>query len=359
MPCTPASLTRSLHPTVRTTVADVAVIGGDAIGAATAWLLARRGARVVLLEERGARAVRHAARGTAWSAHPTWMHAEARRRLGPATELWRALEAETGATLLHRADALDHGGATATLEALADRHPAADTEWLTADAAAARWPGSRFTGPVLRRRGAAVQIHADHAIAALTAAATGQGALLWHRTPVQGVDVADSAQVEIRTRAGRVCAGSVVVTGSVPAGLTAGLPDAPGAGGQELHFTASAGGPDTAGWPLIAHHHGELGLVRAAACTRGHLAVGCGGGSPEDLREYVRDWFPALAEQRPEPVAQAAMSTALAPVSIGHAGPVLTARCAGIGSVLATAVGEVLADAALNGAAAPGVTEFV
>lgn len=368
MPCTSVSLTRSLRPSVGTTIADVAVIGGDAIGAATAWLLARRGARVVLLEERGVRAVRHAVRGMAWSAHPSWIPADSWPLFDDATELWHALEAETGATLLRRADAADHGD-TARLDTIAAQSSATDQEWIRPAAAAARWPGATFTGPVLFRRGAAAQIHADQAIAALTAAAAGQGAVLQHRTSVTAVDIVDSTRVEIRTADGRVRADSVVVTGAAPAGIatfdtatfdtdTVDTPE--DVGGQELHFagrTDVTSPPDPARWPLIAHHHSELGLVRAVACTRGHIAVGCHDRchaiSPRSLQDHVRDWYPGLSADRPEPVTRSAMSTALAPASIGHTGPVFTARSPAGGSILATALGRLLADYALAGPRTP------
>lgn len=358
MPGTSASLTRSLHPRVDTTIADVAVIGGDAVGAATAWLLARRGARVVLLEERGVRAVRHTARGMAWSAHPSWVPADSGPLLADATELWHALEAETGASLLRRADAADHGD-SARLEAIAGQAPASGHEWLRPDVAAARWPGATFTGPVLYRRGAATQIHADQAIAALTAAAAGQGAVLQHRTTVTAVDIVDGARVVIRTGAGRVYARTVVVTGATPTGLT--TFDTPeDVDGQELHFTRRtdiASPPDTTRWPLIAHHHSGLGLIRAVACTRGHIAIGCHDQrhvvSPRSLQDHVRDWYPGLSADRPEPVTPSAMSTALAPVSIDHTGPVISARSAAGGSILATALGRILAETALAGPRAP------
>jgi len=90
-------------------VADVVVIGGGALGAATGWLLARAGTSVVLLHEQSGRELRRAARGTAWSAHPSWLPPEQAALLAEAVRLWRALERETGATLLSRGDAVDHG----------------------------------------------------------------------------------------------------------------------------------------------------------------------------------------------------------------------------------------------------------
>lgn len=366
MSCTPKSLATfrrsAVRPKADRSTVDVAVVGGGAVGTATAWLLARQGARVVLLEERGSRAVRRAARGTAWSAHPSWIPPGSGRLLSAATELWCSLEAETGVALCRHTDAVDHGETT-RLEAVAAQDSAADQEWLRPEAAAARWPGTAFTGPVLYRRRAAIQIHADQAIAALTAAATGQGVLLRYRTPVLGVDVHDASRVEIRTPAGRWRARCAVLTGPPPKDPSKDpsknskdtAPSGPSgrAEGEELHFAVRSGfdGPQGAArWPLIAHQHAELGLVRAVPCPRGHLAVGRHGEravvSSRMLQDYVRDWYPGLEADRPEPVARAARSTVVAPVSIDRSGPVLSARSASVGSILATALGQTLAEAA-------------
>jgi sarcosine oxidase len=306
-------------------IVDVAVVGGGAIGAATAWLLARRGSSVALLEEGSARSVRDAARGTAWSAHPCWDVDDASRV--EAVGLWRALEAETGAALLRRTDVVDHGRC----------RPGRATVLSPADAAA-RWAGASFTGPVHLRRAVGAQVHADQAIAALTAAAAGHGAVLRHRVGQATVQT-DGDRVEIRTGSGRVSARRAVVVTTEPAGPV------------ELHFPARSGRPVAV--PPIAHHHDELGLVRVATCAAGHLAVSAAVPDADRLRAYVRTWFPGIDADRPEPVAAGAWSTAGSPVTVDRAGTIVHIRSAGTGSVATPAQGRMIADV-LTGATAGG-----
>lgn len=303
-------------------IVDVAVVGGGALGAATAWLLARRGTSVALIEEGSARSIREAARGTAWSAHPGWADGTP-GEVAEAVALWRAVEAETGAALVRVNDALGHGRCRPGTAAASP-----------ADAAA-RWPGTSLAGPVDVRRG--VQVCADQAIAALTAAAAGQGAVLRHR--VGPLDVhAEGDRVEIRTAAGRVGARRAVVTRVEP-----------GTTGIELHFA-----PRAPGLPLVAHHDDELGLVRAAPCAAGHLAVSTEGSDASDdsddtdaerLREYVRTWFPGTDADRVEPVAPGAESTRATEPVVDRAGPVVHVRSAGAGAVRTPVWSRLLAEA--------------
>jgi sarcosine oxidase len=294
---------------------DAVVVGAGALGAATAWSLARSGRSVVLLDERTPRQVRLAARGTAWSAHPAWAP-----DAGPGVlAAWREVEHRTGATLLRRCDALDRGDVSPQ-DAGTRPDPA---------------PHRSGAGPVRRRAGAAVQVRADHAIAALSAAAVGAGAVLRHRTPVTAVVVHDDERVEVRTPSGRLRAHRVVVTAVDP---SAGP-------GLELHFTPRRSlGADA---PLIAHHDPDLGLVRAVPCAQGHLAVGADTwprGTLRDLRDHVRAWFPDVDAERPEPVGPDARSTASARVAVRRDGPVLTATSTALGSVTVVADGRALAE---------------
>lgn len=299
-------------------IVDVAVVGGGALGAATAWLLARRGTSVALVEEGSARSLREAARGTAWSAHPGWADAGP-GEVAEAVALWRAVESETGAALVRVNDALGHGRCRTGTAAVSP-----------ADAAA-RWPGTSFAGPVDVRRG--VQVCADQAIAALTAAAAGQGAVLRHRVGLLDVHV-EGDRVEIRTAAGRVSARRAVVTRVEPCCT-----------GIELHFA-----PGAPGLPLVAHHDDELGLVRAAPCAAGHLAVSTDGSDAADdsaaerLREYVRTWFPGTHPDRVEPVAPGAESTRATEPVVDRAGPVVHVRSAGAGAVRTPVWGRLLAE---------------
>lgn len=155
----------AVHPVI---TVEVAVVGGGPLGSAAAWALTRRGVRVVLVERLPAALVRQAAGSAAWAedrADPD-LAAEARH-------LWRVLEHETGADLLH-----GHG-----------------TE--------------------LRR------VPADRATAALTAAAAGRGAVL-RRDEVRAVERLREGMVELCTGSGTVRARHVVLAGARPAALVAG-----------------------------------------------------------------------------------------------------------------------------------------
>jgi glycine/D-amino acid oxidase-like deaminating enzyme len=155
-------------PRRRGITADVAIVGGGPLGCATAWALARRGVRVVLVERLHATLVRQAAGSAAW--------AEDREDPGLAAEarhLWRVLEHETGADLLIG------------------------------------------RGEGLRR------VPADRATAALTAAAIGRGAVL-RRDEVHAVEPLREDRVELCTGTAAIRARYVLLAGARPAALVDG-----------------------------------------------------------------------------------------------------------------------------------------
>jgi glycine/D-amino acid oxidase-like deaminating enzyme len=170
---------------------------------------------------------------------------------------------------------------------------------------------------------AGVQVRADLAVAALGAAAVALGAVVRYRSPVTAVEALDDDRVDVRTPEGRICARRAVVTSVAP----------PRSRSVELHFRRATGHLDA---PLLALHDPELGLVRAASCGYGHLAVGARSwprGPLGDLRERVRAWWPALAVDAPEPVAPEAMTTLPAEVTTTRRGPVVSATATALGSV--------------------------
>jgi glycine/D-amino acid oxidase-like deaminating enzyme len=144
---------------------EVAVVGGGPLGSATAWALAKHGVRVVLVERLRAGLVRQAAGSAAWAedrAEPD--------RAAEARYLWRRLEHETGTDLL------------------------------------------RGHGAELRR------VPADHATAALTAAAVGRGAVL-RRDEVRAVEPLGDETVEVCTGTATIRARHVVLAGARPVAL--------------------------------------------------------------------------------------------------------------------------------------------
>ncbi|HEX4934078.1 MAG TPA: N-methyl-L-tryptophan oxidase, partial [Gemmatimonadaceae bacterium] len=89
---------------------DVIVLGAGAMGSATAFHLARRGARVLLLEQFGIAHDQGSSHGytriirLAYFEHPSYVPLLAR-----AYDLWEALERDSGRALLHITGSLDAG----------------------------------------------------------------------------------------------------------------------------------------------------------------------------------------------------------------------------------------------------------
>jgi sarcosine oxidase len=134
---------------VSTVDADLVIVGGGAMGLATAWAAAPR-AKVVLVE----RFSPGHDRGASHGGERIWRHAYVDRAYVEmalaADGGWARLERDGGASLRHRVGCVEHGEGAA-LDALA--RTSADCgvacERLTAGEAARRWPALAFTTDVL------------------------------------------------------------------------------------------------------------------------------------------------------------------------------------------------------------------
>jgi FAD dependent oxidoreductase len=177
VPCPPGLLDPT--PNAALTV-DVAVVGAGAVGAATAWHLARRGLRVVLLDRLGAGEVWRAAGPRPWTdaGVPARVAAE-------STRLWRQVEQATGAALLHVVAGV--------------RQVRADQGTAALTAAATAW------GAQLR--------HCDEVVAIATGAGGGGGALVRTRTVTLSADRVALAGAGPATLAADPAAAVVAVPG--------------------------------------------------------------------------------------------------------------------------------------------------
>ena len=128
---------------------ETIVVGGGAMGAATAWQLARRGQEVALLErwEPGHRM--GASHGASRNFNVAYSDPTYVQMLVEALPLWRELEAESGTSLLDLVGVANHGprGFDDVQAALAEAGIPA--EFLSVDEAGERWPGIRFDTRVL------------------------------------------------------------------------------------------------------------------------------------------------------------------------------------------------------------------
>lgn len=129
---------------------DVVIIGAGAMGAATAWHLARRGASVVILEQFTPAHEHGSSHGTSRIFRLTHSAVEYIRLAQAAGVLWRELEEEAGVALLTVTGGVDHGSRK-SLVAIEEALSVCDVpfERLHAQEAMERWSGMRFDGPVV------------------------------------------------------------------------------------------------------------------------------------------------------------------------------------------------------------------
>ncbi|MEJ3657282.1 FAD-dependent oxidoreductase [Actinomycetes bacterium KLBMP 9759] len=342
---------------------DVVVVGGGAVGAAATWQLAARGMEVLLVERFAPGHTRGASHGRARTYRPGSADPVVAALADESFALWRDLESETGADLLHLTGGVDHGDPdvlAARADALAARGLRYD--WLAARDAEQRWPGMRFEGRVLHQPDRTGRINADHAVAALTAAAVGEGALVRHRTRVTDLVVQGADSVDVVTDRDIVRARKVVITAGAwtaelvgsAVGSAIELPplrvvrDEP-AVFPVLGATPCGGCPVP--WPAFVHHRTDAAPIAGVAAPEGVRAGvdGPDGTGLAELQRYVRDWLPGADPSRPTRVSIAYTTALDGPFLTRRAGPVVV----GVGSSthgfsFVPALGRVLADLAVG-----------
>jgi sarcosine oxidase len=233
-----------------TEVREVAIVGAGLLGLAAARSLTTRGRDVVVLERAD---VGHDGAGSKGSCRIFRLgytdpgYVAAARRAG---DLWRDLEAASGASILWPTPQLTFG---AGMQSVRDAMLAAGArcELLPAAEVASRFPAVRTGGSAVLEPDSAV-IAAGPALAALAA---GAGEI---RTGVQVISIADDGrQVTLRTSAGPVMARTVIVTaGPWSGGLlaTAGLsvPTRPTL--EQVGYVKPAGAAEALLAPIFISH---------------------------------------------------------------------------------------------------------
>jgi sarcosine oxidase len=206
---------------------DAVVIGGGAMGTATALALARRGRRTLLVERFRIGHERGSSHGSTRIFRFSYHHPEYVRMAAAARDGWWDLEREAGQELLRTTGGLDVGPGAETAAA-ALRAAGVPFRWLRAEEAAERWPGLLGDpgSQVLFQDDAGV-LSAGAAVAAMALLAANAGAEIREEIHVEAVTATPSGDgVEVRTPNGTFQAGVAVVTaGSWAAGLleTAGI----------------------------------------------------------------------------------------------------------------------------------------
>lgn len=290
-------------------VADLVVVGGGAMGSATAWWAARSGRDVVLLERHDG----HHAHGSSHGrsrifrlAYRDPYYVDLARH---ARSLWSLLSDEAGTALLEVTGGLDHGPLAAPVaEALAAA--GLPHEVLSPAAAAERWPMLRFESTVVFQPDAG-RLDADAVVTTLHREAARHGADVRFATTVLSV-MARGAGVVVSTDAGEVEARACVVAAG--AWLPSLLGSLPGADDvpplrvtqeQPVYFASR----DDATWPSFIHHRaGTVAMYGLGAPGDGVKAGEHGSGravSPDArlgvdddavarMAAYAAEWLPGV-----------------------------------------------------------------
>jgi sarcosine oxidase len=242
--------------------------------------------------------------------------------------------------------------------------------WLTPAEAAERWPGIRFDTRALFHPDSG-RLHADHAVAALQAAAAKEGAEVRHSTPVTAIEVLGDDAVVVHTDGGSYHARRVVAAVNAWAAKLVGglapLPPLRVTQEQPAHFAARA--PQD-GWPSFGHRFADEGVfyggIYGLATPGEGIKVGFHGVGPEvdpdhrdftpepaqlaALREYARRWLPGVDADVFTPISCTYTTTPDSTFVLDRHGPVVVATgFSGHGFKFVPAIGRVLADLALDG----------
>ncbi|GAA2029143.1 N-methyl-L-tryptophan oxidase [Agromyces tropicus] len=363
--------------------AETVVVGGGAMGAATAWQLARRGRDVTLLErfEPGHRI--GASHGASRNFNVGYADPAYVAMLVEALPLWRELEAESGTSLLELVGVANHGPAP-HFDAVHAALTAAGipAEFLPVEEASSRWPGIRFDTRVLFNERAG-RVDADATIGALHATAAAAGADVRHRTRATRIDVVDDDRVRVASVTDDgveevVEARTAVVTlGAWTTKFVGGLALPPLVVTQEgpAHFAVR---DESMPWPSYNHFPGAAadGYGYWRSPVYGMLTPGEGvkagwhGVGPvvdsdardflpvpdqlADLQRYARDWLPGVDADAVTPISCTYTTTPDEHFVLDRIGPVVVgAGFSGHGFKFTPVVGRILADLADGSGSAP------
>jgi sarcosine oxidase len=343
---------------------DVVVVGGGAMGAATAHALATRGARVAMVEQFTAGHDRGSSHGPSRIFRLAYADASYVPFAQRALELWRRLSDECGVAFLETTGGIDHGPRD-ILEAVAAGLAAngATSQLLPAGEAMERWRGMRFDSSVLWQPDAG-RLDADPTVLALHRRAAELGADIFTSAPVTDVRPHDDG-VEVVT-ADRTVLGDVAVVAAgawLPGlaariGLADELPPLVVTQEQPAYFTA----PAANSWPVFVHHgdrpHYGLFTPGVGVKVGEHgtgVVVDPDARVPADearlrrLTSYVEQWLPG-AEPTPTRVDTCLYTTTPdeAFVLRRSGRMVICSACSGHGFKFVPAVGERAAVLALR-----------
>ncbi|MSW38725.1 MAG: FAD-dependent oxidoreductase, partial [Actinobacteria bacterium] len=236
---------------------DHIVVGGGAMGAATAWQLVRRGHSVALIEQFGIAHDRGSSHGGARIFRFAYRNPLYAQLAIDSLSQWRELEAETGEVLLEQLGQLDHGVAPAIDEIEQSlRRFDRPFERISGADAHQRWPGMKFDEHVIFSPDGG-RCFADRTVRALYRRFEELGGRVFLNVRVEDIEISGdvatvvTAEGTFRTHSVVVAAGAWVdkLVGSQVA-----LPPMRVDVGQPLHYQPFQEFADPTLWPSFIHH---------------------------------------------------------------------------------------------------------
>lgn len=344
---------------------DAVVVGAGAMGAATAWQLARRGRSVVLLEQFSRGHLRGSSHGATRIFRVAYRDPLYSRLAGRAIPMWRELEEVVGEVLLEQTGQLDHGEPVAIDEIESSlRDGGWASERLSPAAAHERWPGLAFDREVIYSPEGG-RVFADRTVEALTRLAQSEGADVRFDTPAMGLSVDDSG-VTVETPSGAWQAETVVVAAGawltrLP-GLDVPLPEIRATAQQPVHFAIRPG----YSFPSYVHHVGtdaightfaygayglespgegvKLGLDTAEEVDP-DVETGLSSEALADAVDYAERWLPGADTSQVSAVRCLFTMTPNSHFILDRRGPVVVCSpCSGHGFKFAPLIGSLAAD---------------
>lgn len=352
------------------------MVGGGAMGSATAWQLARRGREVTLLERFGERHHQGASHGRTRNFNVAYADPTYQALVQEAGSLWRELEAESGATLLDLVGQVVHGAAVEPDADAELRALGVEAALLEPEAAQERWSGFRFDTRVLHLPQAG-RVYAEDAVVALQERAAAHGAEVRLETAAEGLRLRDDGAVEVAAGGTTYLAETVVVTAGAWTSKLLGehlrLPSLTVTQEQPAHFAVA---DPAAVWPSFMHLpvEGDPRYADFRSLVYGMLTPGEGVKAGwhavgpvtdpdartfepepvqlEALRQYARDWLPGVDAEVCEPISCTYTTTLDEDFVLDRRGPVVVgAGFSGHGFKFVPAIGRVLADLVAGGTA--------
>ncbi|RLK47911.1 FAD-dependent oxidoreductase [Microbacterium telephonicum] len=308
----------------------IVVIGGGVMGLATAWQLARRGARPIVVERFARGHHEGASHGETRNYNNAYADTHYLDLLALAREGWDDLGEVDGEPLLRLHGLVSHGSGASlgsagsaprtgsALEAIAAGLAARGipAELLDPAEAARRWPGMRFDGTVLHSPDAGVARAAATLRELERRIVAAGGDVRWSAPARRVVPGADG--FDVVTDAGTIRADVAVVTAGAwtrplieASGLGIRLPRLRVTEETPAHFAPRATAAGAGPWPSFNHFvapGSQPANVYGMPTPGEGVKVGFHGIGDEtdpdarphrpvlqrELRDYVREWFPGL-----------------------------------------------------------------